>query len=1000
MKKALNSKQVWYGIIGACAVVGMLVTLWASFYSVEKAQKTWVEDVEAFSSETAQDIKFSLLSLSNNLSHYMMLYSGDYPKQAAIASTSADLLKENPTLKRIGVYTLIPSAENDKNIVSLYTSDESDLSPYARTILMQNMANKLNGTLHFFNSSNSSLITFYKPIIQDNSVAQVLIGQIDLKEFIRKHHIKSGVIGSTDLTASIISEGSGSIWSADILTLDEIPKIFHEASQSITLGDQTIKLSWQFKPDALSGIDFFTAGIIGLIGFIVTLALCGILWGQIRMQSRVSSEVVVRTKELEELTARFKTISDNAYDLIALINGEQAFDYVNLAYTRVLGFKSSDIKGRSLLDFVHDGDRDNLLEHLSEYDAGNPKKDITFRLKKHDGTFVHVETVMKPLQLEEDELPLMVMHCRDVTARKQYADQLARSEQRFRDFAESSSDWLWEIDADGLFNYVSPGVKETLGYTSHEMIGTFTFDRLFTANNDTTRALIESRIERHQPYRDIEFWTRSKAGDQVCLRMSGVPVFDERQNFIGYRGAASNTTASKLDRQNMFRLATTDSLTNLLNRTRFMEELDRTLGLAKRHKTSGVLLFIDLDRFKEVNDTHGHEAGDALLKSVADVLERNVRTTDVVARLGGDEFGVIMHNIDMDRAREKVDKIIDDINALRIDFKGIKLQATMSIGVVSYPQEDRDTASLIMSADLAMYRAKDMGRNRAYVDDQGSADDGRDSIREQLRWVDRLRKALQDGDFEMHYQPLVPSHKTVRPLFEALIRLRDENGDLGAPGVFIDAAEHFGLIQELDLAVVNRCFEQQLEMKKLGFEYDVSINLSGRSIGDLNMIETLKANLKNHEDLNPGNFIFEVTETAALHDPAAYRDIGQIREFMNELHEMGFRFALDDFGTGFSSFAYIKQLKIDVLKIDGSFIRQITTSKNDQLFVRSISDLAKGMGIKTVAEFVEDEKILSKLDELGIDYVQGYYLSRPEGDLKSLHQRFVGKNYHDFLLNS
>ncbi len=1000
MKRALNSKQLWYAIIGACAVIGMLLTLWTSFYTMEHAQKEWVVEVEDFSEVTTQNIKYDLLTLSNEISHFLMLYNGDYPKQDSINSSAKELLSNNPTLKRIGVYAGIRGADGNVNSVLLYKSDGADLSSYAGPIVSQGMMGDKNGTLNFYKAPDSSVMTFYKPVIRDNEVSQVLIGQLDLKEFIREQHVKSGVIGSTDLKATLTNETGDTLWKSNILTLAEIPKIFHANSESFEFDDQKVTLNWQFKPDALSGMNFFTAGMVGLIGFIITLALCGILWGQLRMQSKVSREVVLRTKELEDLTARFKTISDNAYDLIALLSQDHNFDYVNLAYTRLLGYQSLELKGKSIFDFVHESDHDLVESHLADKTESPRKKDITFRLKKHDGSFLHVETVIKELTLEEDDEPVLVMHCRDVTARKQYADQLARSEQRFRDFAESSSDWLWEIDADGLFNYVSPGVKETLGYTSNEMIGSFTFDRLFNANNDTTRALIESRIERHQPYRDIEFWTRSKSGDQVCLRMSGVPIFDERGNFTGYRGAASNTTASKLDRQNMFRLATTDSLTNLLNRTRFMEELDRTLGLAKRHKTSGVLLFIDLDRFKEVNDTHGHEAGDALLKSVADVLERNVRTTDVVARLGGDEFGVIMHNIDTDRAREKVDKIIEDINSLRIDFKGIKLQATMSIGVVTYPQEDRDTASLIMSADLAMYRAKDMGRNRAYIDDHGGADDGRDSIREQLKWVERLRKALQDGDFEMHYQPLVPSHKTQRPLFEALIRLRDENGDLGAPGIFIDAAEHFGLIQELDLAVVNRCFEQQLEMKKQGFEYDVSINLSGRSIGDHQMIETLKDNLKNHEDLNPGNFIFEVTETAALHDPSAYRDIGQIREFMNELHDMGFRFALDDFGTGFSSFAYIKQLKIDVLKIDGSFIRSITTSKNDQLFVRSISDLAKGMGIKTVAEFVEDEKILNKLNELGIDYAQGYYLSRPEGDVKSLHQRFVGKNYHDFLLSS
>jgi len=301
VKRALNSKQLWYAIIGACAVIGMLLTLWTSFYTMEHAQKEWVVEVEDFSEKTAQDVKFNLLTLSNELSHFLMLYNGDYPKKTAIEAASKELLSNYPTLQRIGVYAGIKGANDSVNSVLLYKSDGADLSSYAGPVVSQGMMSEKNGTLNFYKTPNTSIITFYKPVIRENEVSQVLIGQLDLKEFIRKQHVQSGVIGSTDLKTVVTSDTNDNLWTSQVLALSEIPKIFHAHGESFEFDGQRIDLNWQFKPDALSGMNFFTAGMVGLIGFIITLALCGILWGQLRMQSKVSREVVLRTKELEDL---------------------------------------------------------------------------------------------------------------------------------------------------------------------------------------------------------------------------------------------------------------------------------------------------------------------------------------------------------------------------------------------------------------------------------------------------------------------------------------------------------------------------------------------------------------------------------------------------------------------------------------------------------------------------------------------------------------------------
>jgi diguanylate cyclase (GGDEF)-like protein/PAS domain S-box-containing protein len=730
----------------------------------------------------------------------------------------------------------------------------------------------------------------------------------------------------------------------------------------------------------------------------MTLILAWSIWFHQGVGKSIHQQVVERTNQLEQASRRFRLITDNAYDLIAICNFEAVLEYVNSAYHRVLGYGREELRGQSLLDLVHKQDRKNITQALEEVGKGNSTVELHFRMQHKSGEWLHMEAIAKGLHDDKWTMKNVVIHCRDVTSRKQFAEDLARSEQRFRDFADASADWLWEVDEKLRFSYVSPGVSKVLGYEADEIVGNMQLDMLFEKDGDaTTRELIETRIQRRQPYRDIEFWTRNQEGERLCLRVSGVPVLNEDKHFIGYRGVASNITASKIDRENTYRLATTDHLTGLLNRRRFMEELERSVNLARRHETQGVLIWIDLDRFKEINDTHGHEAGDKILQKMTEMLKHSFRSTDIIARLGGDEFTVIMHNIDVVEAQAKAQELIDQMNAFDVEYKGARLSVTMSIGMVTYPQEDKDSEALMMAADLAMYRAKDMGRNRMYVETkEGSDGERQDSVRAQLKWVNRLRTCLETGDFEMHFQPIVPANKRQRPLFEALLRIYDEEGNVGSPAIYIDAAEHFGLIQQLDLSVVERCFQTQKILQEKGVDADFSINLSSRSLGDPEVINVLKTMLKK-EDVDPNRIMFEVTETMALHDPSSLRDIGEIHAFISEIRSMGFRFAIDDFGTGFSSFNYLRLLPVDVVKIDGSFIKDLETSRQDRLFLESIVMLCKGLKIQTIAEFVENEKIVKILTELGVDYAQGWHLGRPEADIEAQSAAFKGQRMEHFL---
>ena len=623
-------------------------------------------------------------------------------------------------------------------------------------------------------------------------------------------------------------------------------------------------------------------------------------------------------------------------------------------------------------------------------------------LDKNNSAPTMVDMAIRPAPFEGKAFGSMSVHIRDISIQQMHAEKLAHSEQRFRDFSDTSTDWLWEID-DGLqFTFVSSGVVRTLGLAAEQLIGQNLFDVLFDPSQALTKDLVKSRILAMQTYRDVEFWFDGRGDQKMCLRISGVPIFDEKQIFRGYRGAVSNITSTKNDQEHAFRLATTDPLTGLLNRARLIEELERATHFSERHQAPGVLVLIDVDQFKTLNDTYGHDTGDELLKSIADVLKSNTRGTDIVARLGGDEFAIVMQEIDEDKARDKVQRIMDVLSGLQVQCSETYVGCTASIGMVPFVGDADDAGNLMMRADMAMYRAKDLGRNRLYVIGEEDRDNSevmqaqKASQKEQLKWVDRLKISLDTGDFEVFYQPLVPHIPSDAPCFEALIRLRDEHGHLGAPGVFIDAAEHHGLIKQLDLKMIERCITEQIAMKAKGKHIRVSVNLSGKSLGDPQVIRQLRELINRYPQMEAKDFTFEVTETAALHDPKAGNSMDKIQEFIDSLRMMGFRFALDDFGTGFSSFNYIKHLNVDSIKIDGSFILPLEQSEQDQLFVKAIVDLARGLEMKTVAEFVENSSIMMILQEMGIDFVQGYHLSKPSPDLDMLYDAFKGKGIDDF----
>lgn len=415
-----------------------------------------------------------------------------------------------------------------------------------------------------------------------------------------------------------------------------------------------------------------------------------------------------------------------------------------------------------------------------------------------------------------------------------------------------------------------------------------------------------------------------------------------------------------------------DSLTGLLNRQKF-ERAYQDLGAGK-HAASrfDTFLYMDLDQFTAVNDSYGYEIGDRLLYEVAQLLRQEARPGDLAARLGNDEFGLLLRDCDETAAQQIAARIGRQLAALRIHTQGHTVTVSASMGMVPCSSEIHGFTELMSAANTASTAARAYGRGRVQLYRGSDARSLR--RREQLGWVGRINRALEEDRFELHYQRIIPvlaSEQGVTKV-EVLVRMLDEQGKRVLPTEFIPAAERYGLMPALDRWVIEHALDRLAAGGPgVDSEWEISLNVSGSSLGDESLIELMHDLLQRHR-LRRNRICFEITETAAI------SDFAQAREFIEAMHLLGAKIALDDFGSGMSSFRYLRSLDVDYLKIDGSFISGIDTSTTDLAIADAINNVGHVMGIKTVAEWVENYDILNWLKDLNIDYAQGYLLHAPE----------------------
>jgi len=562
------------------------------------------------------------------------------------------------------------------------------------------------------------------------------------------------------------------------------------------------------------------------------------------------------------------------------------------------------------------------------------------------------------LQAERDLLEARV---------RERTDALQLSQGRLSSLVSLSSDWIWEQDDTLRFTYFSEGLKQATGVDPAQLLGK---RRLLDSVVDVppdVAADHERRVTARLPFRDLVYCLGAPGSRGAYISVSGEPIFAADGSFKGYRGVGRDVTHQRLAEQQVLKLARYDGLTGLPNRTMFMDELERTLALARRHGTAFALFFIDLDRFKNINDSLGHGAGDQLLTVMAARLRGLLRDSDLVARLGGDEFVVLLDGtVDAAALAHVARKALAAI-AEPVLIEQRSHQVTGSVGISRYPDDGADAAALLKNADAAMYLAKDSGKNTfQFYTAQLAAQSA-----QQFALESDLRAALQRDELLLHFQPKVRAGDGALAGMEALLRWQHPQRGLLAPGAFITLAEDSGLILPIGQWVLSAACRQIRGWRDAGLQVPrCAINLSARQFVTDTLVDEVAQALAAH-GLQADALEVEITESVLMSDPQ------RANHTLQGLHALGVRIAIDDFGTGYSSLAYLKRFPAQTVKIDRSFVKGLPLDRDDAAITQAVIAMAHSLGLEVVAEGVETQAQLDFLRRLGCDEVQGYLPGRP-----------------------
>lgn len=673
-------------------------------------------------------------------------------------------------------------------------------------------------------------------------------------------------------------------------------------------------------------------------------------------------EQALRASE-EKYRGILETIEDPYYEVDLRGNVVMCND----ALCRMLGYNAKELIGKSSRIFQTPEVSATIFSIFNEvYRTGQPAQCFDWPMVRKNRSVGMGEGSVQLVRDLDGAVVGFRGIIRDVTQRRSMEDALKESEARFRALTNLSSDWYWEMDQ--LLRFTRMDSRHGGGTKrQHALVGHTAWDAGMDVEADDGWQTYKALAQTHEPFRDVVMRGVKPNGEPFYLSVSGEPVFGADDSFTGYRGVAREITEKKNAEERIQHLATHDVLTGLPNRGMFSQLLNEAIAASRRNGGNLAVLFVDLDRFKVINDTFGHEAGDTLLVELAERLRHSIPGPDVIARLGGDEFVVLVEDVSStEKAAAVARRILSEVIG-PVSLMGREYRVTASIGIALYPQHGDDERALMKYADIAMYHAKEEGKNNF----QFYSPALRAQTLERLVLENNLRFALERRELSLDYQPKRHLQTGAVTGVEALLRWH--NAELGSvsPLQFIPVAEETGLIIDIGKWVLQAACAQNMAWQRRGLPPMVmAVNLSVRQLSDVHLIEDIAAILR-ATGMPPELLELEITESMVISNP------DHALNLLKRFKEMGLRLAVDDFGTGYSSLGLLKNYPIDTLKIDRSFIRDIPANTGDKAITKAIIAMGKTLGLSIIAEGVETSDQETFLREHGCDEMQGYYFSKP-----------------------
>lgn len=675
--------------------------------------------------------------------------------------------------------------------------------------------------------------------------------------------------------------------------------------------------------------------------------------------------------------ARLGAIVETVGDALITISPAGTIESFNPAACDLFGYAPAEVIGQNVSMLIPLEERDEHEQDLQQYRSTGTsfivgKRGIERRGLHRDGRCFAVEVSINEVKV--NGRILLVGIVRDIGERKAAQTALYVEKERLNIALAVVGDAVITTDTAGNISYLNPVAEHMTGWTATEACGR-ALEEVFRIVDANTRDIAPNQVAFVLSNGETgglapDTVLLAKGGGEWAIDHAASPIRDENGAISGAVLVFHDVSEARLLAERMSHQAAHDALTGLINRHEFERRIMATLDQVPGNK-GHALLYLDLDQFKLVNDTCGHIAGDELLKQITAVLQGELRDSDVLARMGGDEFAVLLENCPLEAANRVAETLRQAVARYAFSWDDKNFALGVSIGLVAFVSGTTTLSEVLMAADSACYVAKDKGRNRIHVYESQDVELKRRNG--EMGWVSRIQLALQEQRFCLYAQPIVEVSQVKDAFvhFELLIRMRDEHGELVPPMAFIPAAERYNLMPQIDRWVIQHAFTFLHHAYRGGQDtLRFAINLSGASLNDESLFGFIMEQFEQF-DIPRTAVCFEVTETSAI------SNLTQASRLITELRQAGCQFSLDDFGSGMSSFAYLKHLPVDFLKIDGGFVKDMAEDPIDHAMVEAINNIGHVMGIKTIAEFVENDRILECLHLLGVNYAQGYGISKP-----------------------